>query len=481
MNRYFFLLLLIFSGCGQKNSKTVTPLSEKEQRQISESLLNQNLPSPNEILNGTVTYDDKCADFQKKIPSDWITGSLEVPENPEEPQGRKISVFYYGKLEKNKTPVVFFNGGPASSSWNSFTYFNKNKLLVDPEEKVSLIYIDQRGTGCSSYYPQNSEEETLQRLRYYGTRGIVADAEAIRKHLVGDKKWIIFGQSYGAFINHKYAIIAPQSVKASFSHANTISEDPMVRLYERIKSQDRVLKAYIDRYPDDKLRIDLLNNLKTTDCYFNQDQSQKLCGYELIEEILSFLGWTSEWPDLHRWLIEIAPDNEINIEGFKKFLAAFVFTSGNKMTIGNSSRYAERVIAWVDRGVEYTTNKTCGDVPAILLKEGIDIRNNGLTECSLVLQWQDADYDAFAMVRHLKRDLMNIPMFKDALAHNTDLPFYLYSGELDLYVPVESFGPEINALKDLPNFKYKNFLTTGHNGFEVEPELWESLIYEVER
>lgn len=480
MKLHIFIVLLLLASCGERNSKTVKPLSEKQRNEISKSLQNQNLPSPNEIEDGTIAYDDQCTEFKKNIPEDWFSGSLLVPENPEDPTGRKISIFYYGKIEPNKTPVVFFNGGPATSSWNSFFYFKRYKLMVDPAEKVSLIYIDQRGTGCSSYYPQGSEGEVLERLRYYGTRGIVADAEAVRKHLLGDKKWIAFGQSYGSFINHRYTILAPESLKAIFSHASVLSEDPKVRLLQRIKSQDRVLKSYLEKYPDDKERFEAFNRLSMNDCYTSESGNSKYCGYRLVYDVLSFLGWTSDWNALHSWLVYIMPEDKIDDARFKDYLAAFVFTAEN-MTPINSSQYANLVISWVDRGVSWIDVSSCNEIANQLLTEGLDIRKNAITECAVFLQMQDSHEDSYRLVRHLKRDLMSIPMLKTSLEKNLQLPFYLYSGSLDPYVPVESFADEVASLGPLSNFKYKDFLTSGHNGFRIEPELWDSLIYEVER
>jgi len=42
--------------------------------------------------------------------------------------------------------------------------------------RIFPIFIDQRGTGCSTFYPQGSFDQILGRLTSYGSRGIVEDA-----------------------------------------------------------------------------------------------------------------------------------------------------------------------------------------------------------------------------------------------------------------------------------------------------------------
>ena len=92
----------------------------------------------------------------------------------------------------------------------------------------------------------------MTRLSHYGSRGIVADAEAVRKKLLDEKPWIAFGQSYGSFIVHKYSVVAPQGLKAAFGHGSAITEDGYSRSFNRIKAQTRVLNEYFKIYPNDK-------------------------------------------------------------------------------------------------------------------------------------------------------------------------------------------------------------------------------------
>ena len=57
------------------------------------------------------------AGFIKTLPKVFKYGWIEVPEDYEKPDGRKIHVFYYWRpVKSNKRPVIYYNGGPGASS-----------------------------------------------------------------------------------------------------------------------------------------------------------------------------------------------------------------------------------------------------------------------------------------------------------------------------------------------------------------------------
>ncbi|MBC7742441.1 MAG: hypothetical protein H7061_09600, partial [Bdellovibrionaceae bacterium] len=51
--------------------------------------------------------------------------------------------------------------------------------------------------------------------------------------------------------------------------------------------------------------------------------------------------------------------------------------------------------------------------------------------------------------------------------------FFLYSGRFDVFVPFETFVEEIRYLGDI--IHYKNFESSGHEGFLSEPLVWKNL------
>lgn len=427
--------------------------------------------------------DESCQKFKDKLPKDYIQDTIEVPEDPATPDGRKINVFYYGKIKAGVTPTVFFNGGPGSDSHGSYRGFAADQWKLDPNQDVSMIYIDQRGNGCSDYYPQVAETnhpdaETLKRLSFYGTRGIVADAEAIRKKLIGDQQWIAFGQSYGSFIVHRYIEIAAQSLKAGFGHANTINSDGYTRVKNRIYSQVRVMEMYLKDYPDDAAPLALLQEkLTQKTCFADPKSPQKACGAQVLEIIpATFLGFADSWPDLHEWVQIMVQNQKIRMDGVNLFLKNNYFSPNNLL---NNKRWASQVITWVDRNQPPVDALTCTRMNDELKTEkNIDLKS-AYTECMIALQFAGPKpTDSSLLVQSLAKDTLTLEHFANALKANPKLQFYWYSGEKDTYVPVENFKEEKDAVSSLENVHYTHFTGTGHDGFKSEPKVWLDLIKE---
>lgn len=457
----------------QRNSVTeVTPLSSEQQAIAANYLENDEIPS--------TTLDDKplqnaCEKFRGKLPQDITQGFIEVPEDPAKPEGIKIKVFYYGSIRPNSTPVVFFNGGPAGDSHSSFNSIGDAQKTFDPDKKLSFIFIDQRGTGCSDFYPQGRTAETLERLSHYGTRGIVADAEAVRKTLFGEKAWRIFGQSYGAFVNHRYVTIAPEGVLSSHSHANTINSDGYQRLKERIASQIRVSDIYFRQFPTDRLILQKLQSELTPEkCY--RSGKQRVCGIDVISYFTGqFLGFSYKWIKLHQWLNLIATPDGIDEAGMQRFLATFVFLPLNPL---ESKGTAKRVIGWVDRNIEATNFENCSKIMADLANDGMNLPSPYFTECAKALQMGaiSSNDDTQDPVLSLPQDKLTIEDLATSLRSHPNLYFYLYSGQLDPFVPVKNFAEELAVIGTFSNVHYTNFEGTGHDGFSQEPLVWKNLL-----
>lgn len=85
-------------------------------------------------------------------------------------------------------PVIFVHGGPGAGCAEC------HRRFFDPE-KYRIILFDQRGAGQSTPHA-NLENNTTQHL--------VADMEAIRE-MLGIKKWVLFGGSWGSTLSLVYA------------------------------------------------------------------------------------------------------------------------------------------------------------------------------------------------------------------------------------------------------------------------------------
>ena len=113
----------------------------------------------------------------------------------ETPDGHNI--YYEHAGNEDGIPVVFLHGGPGSGcSESSKNFFDK--------EKWFSVFFDQRGCGLSK--PSGETKNN-------NTENLVKDIEMLRK-VLGIKKWVIFGGSWGSTLALKYACEYPQNVSA---------------------------------------------------------------------------------------------------------------------------------------------------------------------------------------------------------------------------------------------------------------------------
>ncbi|HWU44036.1 MAG TPA: alpha/beta fold hydrolase [Bdellovibrio sp.] len=468
------IVLVTFLAACSPNSQhnvVVPSLSTRQSFFVQAQISAGNILAPDDIIPSNPPVVSACDRFIQSLPSDYIHGFLKVPENKEDPQSPLISVFYYGKLVDGQTPIVFFNGGPGEDSHGDFRTLYQAQKTVPSWNFISFIYIDQRGNGCSSFYPQGSDPATLARLRNYGSRGIVNDAEAVRVKLIGDKPWKAFGQSYGAFVAHRYATLYPKNLVSAHSHGGVITSSAFDRLKGRIGSQNRVLAMYFADYPSDEVSLLALNQYVNGKCFTDQTSKRKTCGLTVIASMTKFLGFTDQWLKIHKWLQVMAPEGVADDKGILQYLQTLYFPQTSDPN--NDKSVANTVIDFVDRNVLSLSKENCMKVYTALKAEGADLQHALLNECLLPLSRADGPPSVLSQqVQTLAPDLLTLADFQSSLA-SSKLPFYLYSGQKDVYVPIEDFAEELSVVKDL--VIYKNFLSTGHDGFWTEPLVWSNL------
>jgi pimeloyl-ACP methyl ester carboxylesterase len=115
--------------------------------------------------------------------------------------------------------LVFLQGGPGHRAPRPGP--DAPAWLGRALERYRVLLLDQRGTGRSS--PQ--ELSTLaglapaaraERLACFGADAVVADAEALRRHLLGDVPWTVLGQSFGGFCTWTYLSFAPDGLAEAY-------------------------------------------------------------------------------------------------------------------------------------------------------------------------------------------------------------------------------------------------------------------------
>lgn len=164
--------------------------------------------------------------------------TLTVPENPNEPEGRKISL----KIARLKAmtgdpaqhPLVFIAGGPGQSALESFPPVAPAFAAIRRQRDILLV--DQRGTGGSNPLECPALETPADGvpafdpdrvraaakacvgaldadLRYYTTLDAVRDLEAVREAL-GEESFALYGISYGTRVALEYLRRHPGHVEA---------------------------------------------------------------------------------------------------------------------------------------------------------------------------------------------------------------------------------------------------------------------------
>ncbi|UTW45781.1 alpha/beta fold hydrolase [bacterium SCSIO 12696] len=159
---------------------------------------------------------------------------MPVPENPAQPDGRKIpihlAVIPARKSTANKAPLFMFAGGPGQGAIDSFAPLLNRFHQI--RQQRDIVLIDQRGTGqsnplnCPAQHSQVSEplapeqlanyvRDCLQQLkgdpRFYTTSIAISDFEQIRQSLGYDKIHIL-GVSYGTRVAQTYLKYHPDSI-----------------------------------------------------------------------------------------------------------------------------------------------------------------------------------------------------------------------------------------------------------------------------
>lgn len=118
------------------------------------------------------------------------------------------TVRLYVRVAGKGKPCLFVHGGPGSTSY----YFEAFPGAAMIEEKMRMIYFDQRGSGRSD----------SARNKNYSLQRIEKDLEEIRTAL-GYKQWAVMGHSFGGIIITSYAAHHPRTVTALYMIHGTVN------------------------------------------------------------------------------------------------------------------------------------------------------------------------------------------------------------------------------------------------------------------
>lgn len=164
-------------------------------------------------------------------------GTLQVPENYQQPNGTQININFAVipaiDRTQNKEPLMFLAGGPGQAAAEIAAGLRQGFTQV--RKTRDLILVDQRGTGKShplqceevegenpySAIPEDINIDDVKQclskfegdLSQYNTENAIRDFDAVRAAL-GHEKITIYGGSYGTRAGLVYMRMFPQSLSA---------------------------------------------------------------------------------------------------------------------------------------------------------------------------------------------------------------------------------------------------------------------------
>jgi len=109
------------------------------------------------------------------------------------------NVRLYVRVAGKGKPCVFVHGGPGSTSY----YYEAMAAAPLVEQKMKMIYFDQRGCGRSDSALNND----------YSLKRLEKDIEELKTAL-GFRQWSVMGHSFGGILITNYAHDYPQSVSS---------------------------------------------------------------------------------------------------------------------------------------------------------------------------------------------------------------------------------------------------------------------------
>ena len=199
-----------------------------------------------------------------------VDHTLEVPIDRSDPLGGTTRVFarevWAAGADRAALPaLLFLQGGPGGSAPRPRV---RDGWLGAAVEHHRVVLLDQRGTGRSDPIDVAApwadaagrpldDAALASRLAHYRADAIVADAEDLRRALLGDDgRWTLLGQSYGGFLAFTYLSNHPDALEGVLVAGGVPSLDrPALDVYRTTyRALIGKLRAFDRRYPGDLAR-----------------------------------------------------------------------------------------------------------------------------------------------------------------------------------------------------------------------------------
>jgi pimeloyl-ACP methyl ester carboxylesterase len=232
-----------------------------------------------------------------------------VPLDHAEPGGPTIEVFAREAVDPVRRGedlpwLVFLQGGPGQRAPRPTM---ADGWIGQAVRTHRVLLLDQRGTGRSTPVTARTltgtDAEISDYLRHFRADAIVADAEHIRRTLLGDGQWEVLGQSFGGFVTLTYLSAAPEGLRACYvagglAGLDATADDVYARTYARVLDRNR---RHFARFPEDAARMRALaDRLRTEDVWLPDGDRLTVRRLQLLG---TMLGMSDGSARLH-WLLE---------------------------------------------------------------------------------------------------------------------------------------------------------------------------------
>ena len=235
---------------------------------------------------------------------------VQAPLDHGDPAGRLIEVFAREVVAPDKVTedlpwLLYLQGGPGGKAPRPV---DTSGWLGAALETHRVLLLDQRGTGRSTPLtararPDVSAADLAAYIRCFRADSIVADAELVRRQLMGEGRWDTLGQSYGGFLTLAYLSTAPHGIRRAhitggLPSLTASAEDVYRRTFPRMA---RRTHEFYERYPEDRLSVrQLAEHLRRTDVRLPNDDRLTDRRFRLLGHML---GMSEGMERLH-WLLE---------------------------------------------------------------------------------------------------------------------------------------------------------------------------------
>lgn len=201
--------------------------------------------------------------------------SIDVPLDYGAPLGAKITIVAnvtqkhdpaihtLDKVTFPDSPKVIgkLQGGPGFLCDVPTTNSGFVKVLISNGYQVVLY--DQRGTGLSTPIDVDTldmtqlAEQLEQYLLHFRADSIVRDMEQLRNALIGERKWLLLGQSYGGFCSFTYLSLFPDALEnvlitGGVPPVGFSADDVYAQTYKRTAERNA---HFYRKYPQDVQRV----------------------------------------------------------------------------------------------------------------------------------------------------------------------------------------------------------------------------------